>query len=415
MLDQSGDPIAGTVSWSISGGGSISPASGPTTTFSSDGTLGQFAITASCSGVEQAETVTVSDPSALHLRVNCGSSAYVVAGWESDDTYMSGGSDYTFGNTSNTTAVANAAPPDVYKSVVHYAAKGTSHYYDFAGLPNGAYTVRMHFSDGAAKTRSMNYTFEGAQLITALDIVGESGGADIPLVKDVTVTVADGNGLQIECFGTDDSDVFEAGIEVIGQGAAPASAIMVSAVHTGQSYSVGETIVINWDATADVGDVVIEVTPDDGESWVLVTGEESIAASDANWGAYKWLIPSSIDGVDLASPSVRLRITDYVDASIEGVSGAFEIVGSGAVNTVRQQAGARRVSVTTAQGDLVLVDIVHRGDYQLGILNLRGELVHSTSGSGPGQARWLGAGAGTYILVLRAGANTSCHRITLGR
>lgn len=416
-LDQSGDPIEATVSWSVDGGGSISPAAGSTATFISDGTAGQFTVTAASGGVQQNASVTVTDPGALHLRVNCGANTQDVAGWERDDAYVSGGSDYTFSGTFVTTGVANAAPAGVYRSVVHMASKGTSHIYDFADVPNGTYTVRMHFSDGHGGVRRMNYTFEGVQLISDLNVADEAGGTDKVLVKDVTVTVSDNNGLQIECFGTGDSDVFEAGIEVIAHGSAvvPTKTITVSDAHTGQTYSVGQTVTIGWSAGSDVGDVVIEVTPNEGENWLLVNGESSIGRNDGNWGAYEWVIPGEIDGVSLVSPSVQLRITDYVDASVEGLSGTFAISGTGGVGTLRSGAVAGNLGVSVSGGNRMRIDVASRGDYRLMVMNVKGEVLLSRAGTGPSRAAWPDATAGTYLAVLHVGGRTLYRQIMLSR
>ncbi len=58
-LDQFGAPIAVTVGWAVSGGGTLSDNTGLTTTFKSDGTLGEFTITATSGTVSGQTTVTV--------------------------------------------------------------------------------------------------------------------------------------------------------------------------------------------------------------------------------------------------------------------------------------------------------------------------------------------------------------------
>lgn len=236
-LDQSGNPFDASLSWSVSGGGSLSSSSGTSVTFTSDGTVGEFTVTVQSEGVEASATVTVTDPDALHLKINCGSNDYDVSGWERDDEYMSGGEDFNFGGSCATEGVENAAPEGVYLSVVHFQSEGTTHTYDFPSLPDGSYTVRLHFNDKYGGDRKMNYAFEGQTLISNLDIDDEAGGTNKALVKEVDVAVEDGNGLQIECSGSDGSDVFECGIEVIawssGAVATPGSNVSASASMAG--------------------------------------------------------------------------------------------------------------------------------------------------------------------------------------
>ena len=58
-FDQFGAPISGTVAWSVSGGGSLSPTTGSSTTFTSSGPGGAFTVTASSGSVQGSATVTV--------------------------------------------------------------------------------------------------------------------------------------------------------------------------------------------------------------------------------------------------------------------------------------------------------------------------------------------------------------------
>ncbi|HUU00985.1 MAG TPA: malectin domain-containing carbohydrate-binding protein [Myxococcota bacterium] len=209
--DQNGDPIASDMNWSVSGGGSMNPAadsqsaSQHTSTFTSDGNSGTFVVTAESGGIQGTATIEVVS-TALPIRINCGSNDHDVAGWLRDDAFVSGGSDYTNPDSVDTTGVVNAAPAEVYKSVRHESP----HSYDI-DVPDGVYLLRLHFADKFTN-RSMNYFAEGSQILTDFDISSEAGGSNRALVKDFQVTVADGNGLQIEAQS--DADVFEAGIEV---------------------------------------------------------------------------------------------------------------------------------------------------------------------------------------------------------
>lgn len=146
-------------------------------------------------------------PRLMHGCSSPSCSGAFVAGWDRDDAYVTGGSDWVNQNTIDVAGVADAAPADVYKSVRHLSP----HDYDVP-LPDGDYLLRMHFAD-AYTNRSMTFTVEGAVVLDAFDISSTAGGINRALVREFAVTVSDGNGLQIE--STSGGDVFEAGIEII--------------------------------------------------------------------------------------------------------------------------------------------------------------------------------------------------------
>lgn len=212
LRDTLGEPIDGPLTWSTTGGGTFDPASSTTdasrhvTLFTSDGSEGSFTITAISGSMQGSTVITVIDV-VLPVQINSGSNDFDVDGWMRDDGFVSDGSDWTNSNDVDTSGVANAAPADVYKSVRHL----TPHYYDLL-LPDGTYTVRLHFAD-AYTDRTMNYFIEGEHMIVDLDPATEAGGVNRALVKELTVQISDGNGLQIEVQGP--GDAFEAGIEVM--------------------------------------------------------------------------------------------------------------------------------------------------------------------------------------------------------
>jgi hypothetical protein len=152
--DQYGQNFSATVNWGVNGGGWMNPASGGTSTFTSDGTAGTYMVTAASGSVSTDVWVTVVDPSALHIRLDCGTDS-PVAGWESGNNYVSGGSDFTFGGSPDTTGVANAAPPEVYRTCRHQDPS-----YNITAVPNSTYLLRIHFYDEAGG-RSMKVVIEG--------------------------------------------------------------------------------------------------------------------------------------------------------------------------------------------------------------------------------------------------------------
>ncbi len=221
--DQNGDPFAVVFDWAVSGGGSMSPTSSGTaqsqhtSSFTSDGTPGVLTASVSSGGVQADATLNVVSESQIHLKVNCGDDAFTPPGWENDGPYLQGGADFVFAENFDTSGVVNAAPEDVYITCRHRIRNVESAYgYDFSALPDGDYNVRLHFGD-AYGPRAIDVWLEGQERISDLDIVTDAGGAYLPLVKELPVTVGDGDGLQIEL--SDDratpADFFVNGIEII--------------------------------------------------------------------------------------------------------------------------------------------------------------------------------------------------------
>jgi hypothetical protein len=85
-------------------------------------------------------------------------------------------------------------------------------------VPNGAYTVRLHFADtysGTARVgaRVFTVTVEGSQAIKELDVFKQSGGANKALVVAVQTEVRDGR-LSLEFKATADNSEINA-IEIV--------------------------------------------------------------------------------------------------------------------------------------------------------------------------------------------------------
>lgn len=411
-LDQSGNAFNSPISWSLSGGGSLSSASGTATTFTSDGSVGEFTLTVQSGSLEKVATITITDPSSLHLKINCGPNEHDVAGWERDDEYLTGGVDFSFGGSVSTAGVTDAAPEGVYKGVVHFEQKGTSHTYSFPTIPNGTYTVRMHYNDAYGGDRKMNYKFEGDVLISDLDIDDEAGGTSKALVKELSVTVLDGNGLQIECYGTGESDVFECGIEVIGgSSTTPQETIAITGQYAGQSYAIGDELTIQWNATDDVGDVVLEVSPDGGQSWLAISSP-SVTADDPGYGAYPWTIPADIEGTSLASDNAVLRVMDYDNGDVFDVSGVFSITDPATILRRTESLSRRGLRLLTTPAAGIEATITVPESYRIEVLDLRGRTLFREAGMGPSEVRWSGVpGAGTYILRLRYGRTEMQRRL----
>lgn len=200
-----------TITWSVvEGGGSLSPTTGEAVTFTHDG-AGTYEVMVSIGTDSSICTIEVIDWSTSHIKINCGGSAISGTDWIADYAFVTGGATFTWNGTpADPSGVENAGPAEVYFTV----RRSSPHSYEFP-VSNGDYTVRLHFVDmyHADNTRSTNYTIEGQAVETNFRIPGD------PTVKEYSVTVSDDDGLTIQCEGVGGSDVFEAGLEIIGDAA----------------------------------------------------------------------------------------------------------------------------------------------------------------------------------------------------
>lgn len=131
LKDQQGAPFAAEVAWSVSGGGTMTPAQSggavdqSVSTFQSDGTAGSFTITAGSGGVSGSAEIVVVDLT-FPLQINCGSNDHDVDGWTRDDLFVEGGGDWVNDSEVDTAGVPGAAPAEVYRSVRHQTPTATS-------------------------------------------------------------------------------------------------------------------------------------------------------------------------------------------------------------------------------------------------------------------------------------------------
>lgn len=92
------------------------------------------------------------------------------------------------------------APQVIYQSNRY----GSRLNYNLAGVPNGNYTVRLHFAEtyySAANLRKFNVSVEGVSKLTSFAIFAQTGGKNRAVVKifdNVTVS----GGLQVDLVGT---------------------------------------------------------------------------------------------------------------------------------------------------------------------------------------------------------------------
>ena len=102
----------------------------------------------------------------------------------------------------------------------------------------------------------------------------------------------------------------------------------------GGVYCTGTVLHIKWASAADVPGVTIQVSPDNGKDYYLIS--LTVLPSSSQWEDYAWTIPAGIsDGngnmVSLVSSQVRVQIFDYSSPSSKATSAPFTITNQNAV------------------------------------------------------------------------------------
>ena len=181
-----------------------------------DTTAGTAAIQCTAPGYTAAGVTAAeqdNDVPAFSLKVNCGGPA-LTGDWVADTGYLNGGA----WSTASSVANATLAPMALYQR----ERSGAPLRYSLTTVPNGTYLVRLHFNEmstsARAGSRVFNVYLEGTLAEANLDVYALAGGSLRALVRSYSVTVAGGNGLQIELTKVAGYPQLN-GIEVVAGGA----------------------------------------------------------------------------------------------------------------------------------------------------------------------------------------------------
>ena len=196
-----------SVGWAVTSGASLSSRSGDTVVCTLDGSRSSVTVTAAIGDATDELVIELFDPSTFALRINCGGGAE--GDWESDAAYAEGGERLDFAVPCDVSNVADPGPASIYRTVRHL-----DHDYHFR-VPDGNYTIRIHFADAFAEGQAMDYSIEGEGVLSAFDPCAAAGGVNTAIVKEFCVAVDDGDGMLIEARQGSGNDVFEAGVEVL--------------------------------------------------------------------------------------------------------------------------------------------------------------------------------------------------------
>lgn len=154
------------------------------------------------------------------------------------------------------------------------------------------------------------------------------------------------------------------------------------------TLAVNSLLAIKWNATSDIQDVVIEVSPDGGKSWYWIV-DNAITREHDSWGRYEWVVASSVkdatgNTVGIESDNVKFRVSGYQNPEVFDVTdAAFTIKMTGVIFHSTRRA-AQRLTVEVA-GGLLNVSVPWKGDHRVELHDQSGRRLTGIRGSGPRQ------------------------------
>jgi len=420
--DQAGNYVtSATLNWSAGGGGTIDQAGRYTAAAAPSHGPHLIIVTATSGAVTLRDTamimVTRGKLASVHKKIDCGANSLVPAGWETDDAYVTGGSDGANLASVTTAGVSGAAPAEVYRSF----RRGNPHSYRIPRLPQSAYTVRMHFVDWKDTVRSMSYSILGANVLNDFRIVPVAGAANKALVLDFNGSITDTNGLPISCSATA-GDVFEAGLEIM-QNRLSAICVLSPLGGSTQQFRVGQNMQVTWISdTVQTNVIFLMLAPDSKNFFIADTIVR--AKNRAAWGSYTLTIPDSIglagsrvSMVSTATAKCRLKLQAYFSPDptnpINDISdSAFTILPNSLAAGKHAGSGMSNRLRCTASGGKMMIRVSSAMPYRIDVFTLKGDLVCSFDAAGDRQfAIPRSAGMGTRLVCMKTKSGVSLTKM----
>lgn len=134
--------------------------------------------------------------------VNSGTGVF--GSYAEDDSFATGGGNFSVTNTIDTSAVVDPAPAEVYQS-----ERNGNFTYNFGGLGAGAsYKIRLHFAEifhNAANLRKFNVLINGTTVLSNFDVFAEAGARYKAIVREFTVPASFGGSIAIQFVNVTDN------------------------------------------------------------------------------------------------------------------------------------------------------------------------------------------------------------------
>ena len=201
----------------------------------------------------------------------------------------------SFTTAVDTSGVTNPAPQGVYQNYIYangsYGSSNDSLSWSLP-VPNGTYTIRLHFADPyatAANQRVFDVQLQGATVKSGYDIYAAAGAADKATTLSYTVTASGGTGINLSLVG-----------DASNQNWGP----LISGIELSAANAAGGVTSPK---------VNLQYSGNGGSSWSTIAS--NLTMDRFGRGSYAWTIPTAI-----ASGNYLIRVvsTDY--PTISGTS-----------------------------------------------------------------------------------------------
>ncbi|MBD3242369.1 MAG: hypothetical protein GF331_17395 [Chitinivibrionales bacterium] len=175
-----------------------------------------------------------------------------------------------------------------------------------------------------------------------------------------------------------------------------AAPITILSPNGSETLSPGDQIEITW-KTGSVTNVNLFYSLDDGENWHAINTGRGVANTDPQWGAYSWTVPEA------HSQQCLIRIQEYTNVDVYDISDAHFSIEASSVVAGRRRSAAEAIRVRYSRAGLHVDGHMLAGGAVVQVYNCRGMLLAeavSARGTAAGMA-FPRFGAGSYVLVVK--------------
>ncbi len=200
----------------------------------------------------------------------------------------------------------------------------------------------------------------------------------------------------------------------------PDEMIRVLSPNGGESYHVGETMTVEWEAhTEMVPDVVLQISPDLAQTpWKML--KDTTIANTTGRGSFSWVVEAEKEQQSLIGAECLIRVAEY-NWRYDDVSDAPFTIG-GADNEVSRPpaevagGGARSSCGIATRNGVVAVRISAPGEHRVILYTVAGVPVLSRHGAGPASYEFRGA-VSTQACIARVetGGKEVVRRVIVSR
>ncbi len=351
--------------------------------------------------------VTKDEPVVFPFRVNVGGPS--MGEYQADRLWI--GTDYGYAGTTLVATGSGDVSGTTEDSIYCTARHGADMEYRIV-VRDGRYDVTLMFADFWHLAGDRLFTpFINGVAVTAqpIDVAATVGpGAAYTMTVRTKVT----GGLIDITFTHQGEFPILNGLVVDN---APAYAIVEP--RDGDTTHVGDTLHIRWQANENlVTGADIFISPDDGESWLLVNTAETVTKSDPNWEDFPFVVPNQMQIVGMP---LTLKVEGYGHGFPTTMAGHFFVApGSGVGSAARAGKGqmeprVRRVSPSA----LAVVGLAARDPASIAMYRPDGSVAYRRTVRGVSSVNVdLGRfGAGVYLITVSGRAMNLAEKVSVFR